>query len=377
MVVTPSSAAPFSLTEARSIVRDLFVPDARIYWIDFLATICLGHVCNLLARHAFMAGVEPLGLKLLLTGAAFGVQCVCYFRAVMFVHEIVHLPEKKLRMFRVAWNLLCGIPFLVPSFTYYTHLDHHRRKMFGTENDGEYLPLASMSPGWILFYLAQGLWVPPLVVIRFGLIVPLTWFCPPLRRRIHQRASSLVMDPSYIRPLPTTTAFRIIRLQEVACFLFLVAVPVISLSVLKHWPIPFLIQAYATAVVLITMNCLRTLASHRWSSAGHEGTFIDQMLDSVTMDNESPVAVLINPVGLRYHATHHLFPSLPYHNMRTAHQRLMAQLPADSPYRRTVMRSIWPVIADLWRTAARNRPCPAAASLNDEGTSSWQVARSS
>lgn len=377
MAATPGSAASFSLTEARHIVRDLFVPDARIYWIDFLTTIIVGHLCYALARYAFISEIEPLGLKLLLTGAAFGVQCACYFRAVMFVHEIVHLPEKKLRLFRVVWNLLCGIPFLVPSFAYYTHLDHHRRKMFGTENDGEYLPLANMSPGWILFYLSQGLWVPPLIVIRFGLIVPVTWFCPPLRRWIHQRASSLVMDPSYIRPLPTKTALRIIRLQEVACFLYLIAVPVIALSLLGHWPIPFLIQAYATAVVLITMNCWRTLASHRWSSAGHEGTFIDQMLDSVTMDNDSPLAVFINPVGLRYHATHHLFPSMPYHNMRAAHRRLLAQLPADSPYRQTVRHSIWPVIVDLWRTAAGSRSRSGAAALSDEGASHWQVARSS
>ena len=111
-------------------------------------------------------------------------------------------------------------------------------------------------------------------------------------------------------------------------------------------------QAYATGVVLILMNCLRTLASHRWSSEGKEVTFVDQMLDSVTMDNDSPLAVLLNPVGLRYHATHHLFPSMPYHNMRAAHKRLLARLPADSPYRRTVARSIWPVIADLWHRSA-------------------------
>ena len=70
----------------------------------------------------------------------------------MFVHEIVHLPEKKFVAFRVVWNLLCGIPFLVPSFTYYTHLDHHRRKTFGTKHDGEYLPLsppvAVVDPGF-------------------------------------------------------------------------------------------------------------------------------------------------------------------------------------------------------------------------------------
>jgi fatty acid desaturase len=374
---TPNSTSSFSLTSARSIVRDLFVPDSRIYWLDFLTSIVLGHVCYWLARRVFTSALEPAALKLLLAGLAFAAQCACYFRAVNFVHEIVHLPEKKFRVFRIVWNLLCGIPFLVPSFTYYTHLDHHRRKLFGTHDDGEYLPLAKLSPFWILVYLSQGLWVPPLAVLRFGLITPLMWFCPPLRRWIHQHASSLVMDPTYIRPLPTKTAFRIIRLQEAACFLYLLAIPIFTLRVLGHWPIPYLIHGYLTAVALITMNCVRTLASHRWSSDGHEGTFIDQMLDSVTLDNDSLLAVLLNPVGLRYHATHHLFPSLPYHNMRTAHKRLMAQLPADSPYRLTVRHAIGPILSDLWRAAAQSHSRHSEGSSDGQMPSPWQIARSS
>jgi fatty acid desaturase len=64
--------------------------------------------------------------------------------------------------------------------------------------------------------------------------------------------------------------------------------------------------------------------------------------------------VLINPVGLRFHSTHHLFPSMPYHNIRAAHKRLMDQLPADSLYRLTVARSVWSVIGNVWRQAAEH-----------------------
>jgi fatty acid desaturase len=224
--------------------------------------------------------------------------------------------------------------------------------MFGTDHDGEYLPLASLSPWWIVVYLSQCLWVPPLAVIRFGVLTPLTWICPPLRRSIYKHASSLVMDPTYVRPLPTGTTVRDIRLQELGCFSYLLACLIVPVLFLHRWPIPLAIQAYVTGVVLVLMNCLRTLASHRWSSEGKEVTFVEQMLDSVTMDNDSPLAVLLNPVGLRYHATHHLFPSMPYHNIRAAHKRLLARLPADSPYRRTVANSIWPVIANLWQRAA-------------------------
>lgn len=352
MTSATAPASGFSLAEARGIVRDLFVPEERLYWIDFLTTILVGHTCAGLTRLTFEVAIEPFWLKLAIAAAFFAVQCACFYRGVMFTHELVHLPERKFAAFRVVWNLLCGIPFLVPSFTYYTHLDHHRRKLFGTENDGEYLALGRMSPWWIVVYLSQCFWAPPLAVLRFGLITPLTWVSPAFRRFIHQRASSLVMDPTYIRPLPTAHVQRLIRLQELGCFLVLIAYVTIPLVFLHRWPIPLVIQAYLTGIVLVFMNCVRTLASHRWSSDGEEGTFVEQMLDSVTLDSDSFWAVLINPVGLRYHATHHLFPSMPYHNIRAAHQRLMERLPADSPYRQTVTTSLWQVLVNLWRQAA-------------------------
>jgi fatty acid desaturase len=56
-------------------------------------------------------------------------------------------------------------------------------------------------------------------------------------------------------------------------------------------------------------------------------------------------------VGLRYHALHHLFPSLPYHNLGRAHQRLMAELPTDSPYRLTNSDSLRQSFLRLWRAS--------------------------
>ncbi len=38
------------------------------------------------------------------------------------------------------------------------------------------------------------------------------------------------------------------------------------------------------------------------------------------------------PVGLRYHALHHLLPGVPYHGLAEAHRRLVKTLDADSPY---------------------------------------------
>jgi len=102
-----------------------------------------------------------------------------------------------------------------------------------------------------VLYLSQCLWAPPLAVIRFGVLTPLTWVCPPLRRWIYKHASSLVMDPTYIRPAPTRKSLCDIRLQELLLF-FCICSPALIVPVyfLHRWPIPLAIQVYATAIVL-------------------------------------------------------------------------------------------------------------------------------
>ena len=44
---------------------------------------------------------------------------------------------------------------------------------------------------------------------------------------------------------------------------------------------------------------------------------------------------LLAPVGLRYHALHHLMPAIPYHSLGKVHRALLTELPAGSAYRHT------------------------------------------
>ena len=96
------------------------------------------------------------GLKALFYAATI----LLFLRAAMFTHELVHLPREGWTAFRVTWNILCGFPFLIPSFTYYPHVDHHRRKSYGTEDDGEYLNLSHQPPSAIIFYMLGVLVTP-------------------------------------------------------------------------------------------------------------------------------------------------------------------------------------------------------------------------
>ena len=108
---------------------------------------------------------------------------------------------------------------------------------------------------------------------------------------------------------------------------------------------------YCLSVFILMLNAIRTLGAHRYTNTGGEMTFLDQLLDSVNYPNHRLLSALWAPLGLRFHALHHVFPSMPYHNLDEAHRRLMAELPADSPYRQTVSPSLTASIVQLWRTS--------------------------
>ncbi len=341
----------FSLAEARGLVKDLFKPNPTTYWADFLITMAIGLIAFRLATHA----PGSFAWRVL----AFVVCALAYYRASIFTHELVHLPSKSWKAFRIVWNLLCGIPFLMPSFTYYCHVDHHRRKHYGTFQDGEYMSLGAKPAYHIFLYLLQPFFVGPLAVFRYAVLAPLSWICPPLRRFLIQHASSLVMDPTYIRPLPPKRTLLIWRLQEALCCAWVWGIAWVvwrGVVPISGMPVPgdFLPKIYLLSVAILMLNGIRTMAAHRfvWSRE-EELSFAEQMVDSINHPDSRVFGPLWAPVGQRYHALHHLFPSLPYHNLATAHQRLMEGLPGDSAYRLTVSPSLVTTLRELWSNARR------------------------
>ena len=91
---------------------------------------------------------------------------------------------------------------------------------------------------------------------------------------------------------------------------------------------------YATYTAVLLANRLRMLAAHHFASDGRPTDHLGQIADSI----DTPAgwwAALWAPLGLRYHALHHLFPALPFHNLGRAYRRLVASLPAESFYHRS------------------------------------------
>jgi fatty acid desaturase len=95
------------------------------------------------------------------------------------------------------------------------------------------------------------------------------------------------------------------------------------------------------------INTLRTLGAHDYEGEGPPMDRTNQLLDSI----DTPGALwteLWAPVGLRYHALHHYFPGIPYHNLAEAHRRLVGTLPLDAPYRQTISSGLWQSLRKLY-----------------------------
>jgi len=338
----PAESRPeFPLAQTRRIIQDLFEHRAAIYWTDFLVSMSIAY-----GAVAVYLTSAPLSAACCIS---FIVAAFALFRCGVFIHEIVHLPTDRLRLFRAAWNIVFAIPNLMPSFAYKSHADHHNPRHFGTPRDGEYLPLGAGPVSGLVLYFLQLPVLPALAICRFLVLTPVSFLHPRLRRWVLERASSYVINPRYRRAVPpdephgTWVALEIAIFVELAVFF--------GLLVSRRVPWTVFAALYVLGTFAAGLNWLRTVAAHGYRNGGSRMTFAEQIEDSITVPGHSWLTELLFPVGLRYHALHHMFPSLPYHSLGTAHQRLMMHLPADSVYRRTVRRSYLQAVREIWRSA--------------------------
>lgn len=338
----PQNPGSLPLADMKKIVADCFAPNPRLYWADLMVTAVVAYGSFLLTELAPTLSLQELFF--------FAVSVFAFYRGILFIHEVSHQERRDLPGFSIVWNLLFGVPMLLPSFMYRgVHLDHHRKSSYGTAEDGEYLPFGA-SPIWrSLIYLGQAVLLPFLVVFRFGLLGPISYLHPRFRAFVMSNASALAIRMDTSRKYPTGGVdLRNWYLLELLGFIFvatgfvLFSTGVLELGTLRHW--------YLLMVSVGTVNGLRTLLAHRYRNRSEkELSFTDQFLDSVNLDGNPIAMELLAPVGLRYHALHHVFANMPYHNLGIAHRRLKAQLPADSVYHLATEPSIFSAVRTHWR----------------------------
>jgi fatty acid desaturase len=325
----------------RELVRDLHRPNPLIFWTDLIATTTVGWA-------AFTAAVVLRPFSWPMIGA--GVVAVfALYRALCFLHEVSHQSQRSLPGFEAAWNALAGFPLLMPSFVYVgVHQGHHKLSTYGTSQDPEYLPFARNSRMMLLF-AAEGFFIPVVLLLRFLVLTPVGFVSHTFQRWLVERLSSLTMNVQYRREATDDLVRRVRRQSTVifAAWLLVVALAAAGVLPWRLFVIWFVVTGLASFV-----NTLRTLGAHAYESDGEPRDRVGQLIDSIDTPGRAWTE-LWAPVGLRYHALHHYFPGIPYHNLATAYSRITGALQVGDHYGRMSSPSLQRSLVTLYKKGLR------------------------
>jgi fatty acid desaturase len=329
--------------QAHDLVRDLHMPDPRIYWTDLLLTGVTGWI-------TFAAALMFRTWSWQMFTAVF-ICIFAFYRGLCFVHEISHIRAGVLRGFEPIWNIIFGIPLLLPSFMYVgVHQYHHGLGTYGTIRDPEYLPFSG-KPLMITLFLIQSLLIPASVLIRFFILVPISLLIPAAHRMLCTYFSSLCLNVRFRRDVNAALESYIRRWEVITVMAWAAAGTFFAID---HVFGRSLLTWYAVFAGVALVNTIRTLGAHHYSSDGTPIARDAQLIDSI----DTPGAIwteLWAPVGLRYHALHHYFPGIPYHNLSAAYLRLIKGLPADALYHQTVSPGLAKSLSALYNGRGRNQ----------------------
>jgi fatty acid desaturase len=322
----------------RSLLEGLLSPNPVLYWVDLLSSAAVGW--SAVAIGIALPEWRP---------PAIAVAIIALYRGLCLMHEISHLRPGSIPGFATAWNLLIGVPLLMPSFIYGTsHLDHHKTATFGTAGDPEYLPFAG-ARGRILSFLIENALLPLALPIRYLAAAPIGLVVPPAHRFLETHASTLSFNHAYRRTISQAERGSMKRWEAFILVAWAAAIAALAAHGLLGQAALVLGSTFAAIAVI---NALRTLAAHRYRGDGASMDRDQQLLDSVDIPR-GLAEILWAPIGLRYHAMHHYFPGVPYHHLGRLHARVMERLTADGTYHGAICPSLPRSLLTLWKDRHR------------------------
>jgi fatty acid desaturase len=337
---------------AHQIVAELHTASRGVFWADLLVSAFVGW-------GAFGVALMTRPWSATMFGAAI-VSAFALYRCLCFIHEITHLRRNAVPGFETAWNLLIGVPLLLPTFAYVgVHQSHHNLSTYGTKDDPEYLPFATSRAMIVIFAVQSSLLIPPLLFLRLVILAPLGLLWPSFHRWLESHASSFSMNPAYRRVVSPAMSVTMRRWEATV---FVVWAAILAAMYAGVIPIRALALWAGVFVLVSFVNTLRVLGAHEYESDGTMRDRQGQLTDSIDTPGGLWTA-LWAPVGLRYHALHHYFPGIPYHNLGKAYRRIVAAS-VGSTYREFSSPSLRHSLTSLYSKARTAASRARAALLN-------------
>lgn len=237
------------------------------------------------------------------------VAWISSYRSGAFIHEIAHQYNRKdFKTFQLLWDLTIGLFILLPSpYFKYSHLQHHKIGVFATKEDGQY-PLIKTNK-LLAFFLFIFL---PLLSPIFNLVFVLSTFLP-----FHSKFAKVI----YGNSCTTKEQQRIDRLKvyyNLAVLLFLSFC--LYFNLYKILFIIYIVQVGGWALSTLRIPLEHKLESYVESEFSNS---FCQLTDSYTFTSNPFLAFILQPLALRYHTAHHMFPDVPYTNLKLVHEYLL------------------------------------------------------